>query len=93
MRQPHQSEIADVHFLARDHESAAVCDAAGAHMLGGVDDDIDAAAILLGLLGDGLGVGTTDGVTAGEGVAQTPPPAVSDTLSTLKFATPVEVPT
>ncbi len=29
----------------------------GAHMLGGVDDNIDAAAVLLGLLGHQLGVG------------------------------------
>ena len=42
LRQPQQAEIADVHLLARDRQAVAVDDAAGADMLGGVDDDVDA---------------------------------------------------
>ena len=55
--EPQQPEIADIHLLACDRQAVTVHHAAGADMLRRVDDDVDARAVLLGLLGDGFGIG------------------------------------
>ena len=50
--QPRQPEIADLELLAGDGEAFAVDDAAGADMLGGIDEDIDAGREFAGALID-----------------------------------------
>jgi len=60
LRQPHQAEVAHVHFLACDRQAVPLHDAAGPHVLGGVDDNVDAAAVLLGLLGARFGIGDVE---------------------------------
>src|SRR5262249_18467266 len=45
-----------VHLLARDADPTALNNAAGASVLGRVDNDVDAAAVLFGLLGHRFGV-------------------------------------
>ena len=53
MREPQKPKIAHRDLFACDRQPAAIHDAAGSHMLGGIHDDVDPRAVLLRLLGDG----------------------------------------
>src|ERR1700735_3241956 len=56
LREPDETEIADVDLFARHRQPVTIDDTAGAHMFRGINNDVDTRAVLLGLLGDGFGV-------------------------------------
>ena len=58
--QPQHPEITDVHLVACDTEIAARDDAAGANVFAGIDDDVDAAAILRREFGHRFRVGDVE---------------------------------